>query len=77
MPGRIAKAGDSELDVTVTCKCPKCGRLWESTFAWTGRGMPRKHCRDCQHLFSHSEVYSEIEIHGSAELSRWARLGWV
>lgn len=30
------------------CKCPKCEREYKLTFAWFGRGIPRKFCSECR-----------------------------
>ena len=77
MPGRAVKEGDSELDIRVTCKCPRCGKLFERVLPWTGRGIPRIRCRDCCHHFSHVVQVDDIPDHGPPQLSRWARMGWV
>jgi hypothetical protein len=34
----------------VSCKCPKCERIYNRRIFWTGNGMPRVYCWDCERL---------------------------
>lgn len=68
---------NDELDITVTCKCPKCDKLYQRTMPWTGRGMPRVRCHDCSHAFYHVLPIDDLPTHGPQEFGRWERLGWV
>ena len=32
---------------SIRCKCPRCGNYHDRLLFWTGRGVPRYFCDDC------------------------------
>jgi hypothetical protein len=34
------------------CICPRCGKRHHKLIFWTGRGIPRIYCEDCNKLHS-------------------------
>ena len=38
-----------------TTKCPRCELIYKRLIPWTGNGMPRYYCPDCQNWISNLE----------------------
>lgn len=57
-----AKRGVTSYQPLTLCRCPKCEIFHQRKINWSGRGLPRIRCEDCERAVRYSDEYTEAEI---------------